>query len=86
MQKASKSKQRAGVNEYGARMDQKRSIVREEGSVENRIPAASNTATRNHHIGGSRERTISRDRNNGVFISSMMTRTSVSGLKTTMAA
>jgi hypothetical protein len=85
VQKASKSKQRAGVNEYGARMDQKRSIVREEGSVDNRIPTASNTATRNHQIGGSRERTISKDRNNIVFTSSMMTRTSVSGLKTTMA-
>ncbi len=60
-------------------------MVRDEGSVENRIPAT-HTATRNHQIGGSRERTISRDRNNGVFTSGMMTRTSVSGLKNTMAA
>jgi hypothetical protein len=59
--------------------------VRDEGSVDNRIPTASHTATRNHQIGGSRERTISRDRNNAVFTSGMMTRTSVSGLKTTIA-
>ena len=65
-------------------MDQKKSIVREEGSVDNRI-LTTNPATRNHLIGGSRERTLSRDRNT-VFTASMMTRTSVSGLKTTMAA
>ena len=56
--------------------------MREEGSVDHHRIATTTTATRNHQIG---ERTISRDRN-PVFSANMMTRTSVSGLKTTMAA
>lgn len=83
MQKNSKSKQR-GANEYGAHIDNmRRSAVRDEGSVENRLVKNS---TRNHKINGSRERTISKDRNTTIYTANMMTRTSFSGLKTAMAA